>query len=234
MSKNAKRLLPFAVLIILIVIVYVSNLHELFSLEWLQREHARIKFLVDQHPVISPLIYIGFYVISVCLVIPDSTILTLLGGFVFPLPLAIAYAVISETLGSLIFYLVFASVFKLPGLKLKRPLVEKIDMQLKKSPAVYLLFLRISHVIPFWSTNVIAAYFRIPAWTFTWTTFFGVIPLTYILAEAGYSLSEKFQVKHHVQIEDVFTLQVKLALLILGILMMTPLFYRKWLHRRKK
>jgi uncharacterized membrane protein YdjX (TVP38/TMEM64 family) len=87
-------------------------------------------------------------------------------------------------------------------------------------------------MIPFWFTNVIAAYFRIPAWTFTWTTFLGVIPLTYILAEAGCSLAEKFQVKQDVKIEDIFTLQVKIALLILGVLIVFPLLFRKLRWKR--
>ena len=232
MTKHAKRLLPFGILIVLILFVYLANLHTLFNLEWLRNEHLHLRDQVLRHPLISPLIFIGFYTISVCLIVPDSTILTILAGFVFPLPLAILYSVIAEGLGSLIFYRIFYSVFKLPGLRIERPFFLKIQRELKRNPATYMLFLRISHVIPFWTTNIVGAYFRVKTWTFAWTTFLGVIPLTYILANAGHSLAAEFSKKSSLSIGDIFTFQVKLALLILGILVFIPLIYKHFVRRK--
>jgi len=235
MTKNAKRLLlPFAILIGLILFVYIANLHTIFSLNWLREEHMYVENFVHAHPVLSPLIYIGFYIFSVCLVIPDSTILAILGGFVFPLPLAILYAVIAEGVGSLIFYRIFYLVFRLPGLRINRPIFQKIQRELKKYPVSYMLFLRVSHVIPFWTTNIVAAYFRVKNWTFLWTTFLGVLPLAYVLASAGHSLKKEIAISEKLTIGDIFTLQVKLALLILGILILAPLIYRHVFRRKRK
>lgn len=232
MSKHAKRLLPFAVLIVMILIVYIADLHNVLSIDWLRQEHLHLKEDVAKHPFLSPLIYMGVYVLSVCLVIPDSTILTLLAGFVFPLPLALLYAVASELIGAVVFFQVFSSVFRLPGLRLDRPFVHKIKKEFRSHPIVYMLFLRVSHIIPFWMTNVVAAYFRVKLWNFTWTTFLGVIPLTYILADAGSSLSKLFAEKTELSVSDIFTVQVKLALIVTGVLFLIPLIYKRFFRRK--
>ncbi len=233
MSKNTKRLIPFAVLILLIVLVYLTNAHEKFTIDWLGSEQRHLVSYAQDHPVTSVLIYMGIYIFSVCLVIPDSTIMTLLGGLVFPLPLAIFYAVASETIGATIFFWIFQSAFCTPLLKRERPIVSRFRSGFHKNEVSYLLFLRISHVLPFWCTNIAAAYFRVNYWTFIWATFVGVIPLTAILSYAGNSLSVLFQQNTKLKLSDIFTPEIKVALLALGIIALCPIVYKKFMSRRK-
>ena len=233
MRKNIKRLIPFAILIVLIVLVYVTNLHQVFTLDWLREKERMLFNYVQNYPFLAPLIYIGFYIVSVCLIIPDSTILTLLGGLVFPLPLAISYAVISETVGAAIFFWIFQSTFGSTFLTKERPFIAKLRRGFRRNSKSYLLFLRLSHVVPFWITNVSAAYFKVNYWTFVWTTFVGVIPLSAILADAGNSLSELFMKDQTLKISDIFTTEIKITLLILGILALCPIVYKKFIQRKK-
>jgi len=232
-SKNIKRLIPFVVLILMIVLVYVTNVHEIFTLDWLRKKERILANYVQFHPILSVLIYMGFYIFSVCLIIPDSTILTLLAGLVFPLPLAITYAVLSETIGATIFFWIFQSAFGSSFLKRERPFVSKLRKRFKKNAMSYLLFLRLSHVVPFWLTNVAAAYFKINYWTFVWTTCVGVIPLTAILANAGRSLSVLFAQNIKLKLSDIFTTEMKIALLILGVLALCPIVYKYFIQRKK-
>lgn len=97
----------------------------------------------------------------------------------------------------------------------------------------YLLFLRFSHVLPFWLTNVCAAYFKISFKTFVWTCFVGVIPLSVILADAGHSLSVLFAENRYLTITDIFTPEIKFALLALGLLALLPIVYQNIRHRKK-
>ncbi len=233
MSKNTKRLIPFVILVILILLVYVTNLHQEFTLDRMRHEHQRLTEFVQAHPTLSPLIFIGFYVASVCLVIPDSTILTLIGGLLFPFPLAIICTVFAETLGATIFFAIFQGVFGTSLIQRERPFLNKMRKQFKRHTVSYLLFLRLSHVFPFWLTNVCSAYFKVRYWTFIWTCLLGVLPLAYILTKAGQSLSDIFANGQPLALSDVFTPQMKFALIIIGLLALAPIVYKHFFKRNK-
>lgn len=233
MHRNIKRLIPFVMLLLLIILVYVFNGHEFFTLGWLRKEELNLNWYVHNHRILSVLIYLVFYIGSVCLIIPDSTILTLLGGLVFPLPLAIVYAVLAETIGATAFFWIFQSAFGTRLLKRERPILSKLRRGFQEHEISYLLFLRISHVIPFWCTNVAAAYFKVNRWTFVWTTFLGVLPLTTILTYAGHSLHVLFAQNTKLKISDIFTTEIKIALIALGIIALCPIIYKKFIAKKK-
>lgn len=231
MHKNLKHLIPFIVLLVLILIVYVTNLHRELALNRIEQYQGHLLDYVHAHPFLSPLIFIAIYIVSVCLVIPDSTLLSLVGGLLFPLPLAIVYIVFAETVGGTIFFVILREVFK--DVKNERPFFKKMRKKFTEHDVSYLMFLRFSHVFPFWLTNVCAAYFKIGYRTFIWTCLVGVIPLSAILAYAGHSLSVLFAQNRYLTIADIFTPGIKFALLALGLVALLPIVYQNIRHRKK-
>jgi uncharacterized membrane protein YdjX (TVP38/TMEM64 family) len=219
-------------LLLLILIVYISNWHQYITLEWIHTEAERLRSLVNEHPFLAPLIFCSIYVLSVILIIPDSSLLTILGGLLFPLPLALTYALVCETLGAWIFFFIFKCFFKKSFLKEKWKQLKKLHREFKKNSVGYLIFLRVSHILPFWLTNIGAAYFKVNPWTFIWTCFVGVIPITYVLANAGHRLQELFATHPSLTLSDIFTPQVKLALFFIGLLAFIPLIFHKWVRRK--
>lgn len=233
MQKNVWQAFPFLLLIGLILLVYFSNLHQYLSLDKLRYEQAALVHFVTTHPVSIHFIYIGFYILSVCLILPDSTILTLLGGYIFPLPVAIIYTLFAETIGALIFFLVFSKAISSHLLLKERPFLQKIRKGFHHHSASYLLFLRFSHILPFWLTNVGAAYFKVPIWTFIWTTVVGIIPFAVFLTEAGNSLTPLFEKHATLTTADIFTPAMKFALLGLGLLSLFPILYKNFKKGKK-
>lgn len=231
MRKNIRHLIPFIILLVLILVVYITNLHKDLSLNFIRKEQTFLLGFVHDHPILSPLIFIGVYIVSVCLVIPDSTLLSLIGGLVFPLPLAVVYIVVAETIGAIIFFVILREMFK--DVRTERPFFKKIRVKFKKHQASYLMFLRLSHVLPFWLTNVCAAYFDIRLKTFIWTCFLGVIPLSVILAYAGHSLLNLFAKNSYLSLADIFTPEIKFALIALGLLALAPIIYENIRGRKK-
>ena len=59
-----------------------------------------------QHPIpfLRPFTFIMLLILSVCFVVPDSIILGVIAGFLFPLPLAILYIISAETLGAWLYF----------------------------------------------------------------------------------------------------------------------------------
>lgn len=225
------RLLPLAI-IILMVIIYITNLQDYFSLERIRQEERFLKGFVSDHPIFAPAIFIGIYIISVILVIPDSTLLSLLAGFIFSTPLGFCYSLFSETVGAILFYWVIRGVLGDKWLKKQESSLKKVRKEFKRYPASYLLFLRISHISPFWLTNTFAVYFEVEFKTFLWTVIVGTIPLTFILVGAGSSLAKYFASARTVSMGDFFDIHMKIALIGFGLLALLPIAYYKF--RRKK
>jgi len=234
MKDHLRHLLPFAILILLIMVVYFTNFHHKLNLDNFQAGEARLLNVAATYPIFTHVFFIGFYIISVCLVIPDSTMMMVLGGFLFPIPVAILYAVVAETVGAIIFFAIFHAAFTDKLIKKEKPLFSKMRKGFQTHSASYLLFLRLSHICPFWLTNIAAAYFKIPYWTFAWTTFLGVIPLTIFLTIAGHDLSNLFAQNIHLTLGDLFTTPMKLSLLGIGLASLIPILWKKYACKKKR
>ena len=234
MGKNWRRFLPFIILIVLVSIVYITNIHTALTLENLKKEQNTLTSFVKDYPLLSPLIFIGFYTLSVCLVIPDSVILTILGGMIFPFPLAVLYACLSETVGAILFFAIFYSAFSNSYTIRERPFLKKMRKKFLSHPAVYLLFLRLSHILPFWLINFSSAYFRVRYWTFIWTCLIGVAPLTYLLADAGHTISNVFKQAGPPSLADIFTTKMKILLILISLISFVPIIYKNLIKKGKK
>jgi uncharacterized membrane protein YdjX (TVP38/TMEM64 family) len=228
MLKKYMPILPFALILLFILIVYISGAYHYFTFGMIQDEHFKWQSFVHENPVLSALCFIGIYTASVILVVPDSTFLTLLGGFLFPLPLAVAYSCIAETLGGLMFFLSARLAFLHTVQMKKKGYLHEMKVKFHDDQACYLLFLRFSHLLPFWVINLGAGLFHVRTWTFIWTTLIGVFPLTFFLAEGGASLSKYFQTHTHFYLKEVFTPQLKLSLIGLGIVALLPILYKNF------
>ena len=230
MLKHSKfvRFIPMIMILIMIAVVYFTKLYRFFSIEWIKSEHVFLKTYVDTHPFLSPLIFMAIYIVSVVLIIPDSTLLTLLAGYFFSFPLAVIYTLLSETIGGYLFFLALTGVVP----TVKKAFLKKMSEKFRLHSASYLLFLRLSHLLPFWLINSFAAYFKIKPWTFIWTTFIGLIPLTFVLVEAGHDLSKIFKSGKPFTLSAIFTPETEITLVLMGLLALLPLAYRAW--KKKK
>ena len=234
LKRKIIALLPFFLILLFILIFYLSNAYHIFNFQTIQEQHLKWKTYVIAHPLISALYFIGIYIVSVMLVIPDSTILTLIAGFLFPMPLAIFYTCLSETIGGTLFFLAARLAFVETIGKRKMPRLNHMKRKFQEDEACYLLFLRFSHILPFWIINLGAGVFHGRVWTFIWTTLIGVLPLAYFLVDGGASLSKYFETHSHFDFREVFTTQLKISLIALGCIALLPIAYKKFIPYFKK
>ena len=227
MGKKILPFVPFALILLLILVFYLVEGFHFFNFEMIREESLKWEAFVRDKPAISALCFIGVYILSVVLVIPDSTFLTLLGGFLFPMPLAIAYACLSETIGAAIFFWA-VKLFSSETLKKqhKHPF-HKLEKGFHTNQANYLLFFRFSHLMPFWLINLGAGLLRAKTSTFLWTTLIGVLPLTFFLVNGAESLSKYFETHTHFEFREIFTTQLKISLIALGCIALLPVLYQR-------
>lgn len=208
------------------ILFYFSNFRKEITFENIQASHETWKAYAHLHPFLSALIFLSALTFSVCLVIPDTILLGILAGFLFPLPLAILYISAAETLGAYLFYEAIRLAFIPPLHKTKKSFIWTLEEKIQANQVSYLLFFRFTHLIPFWLINTAAACFEIRRSIFIWTTFVGVVPLAYVLAQGGAGLGTFFESNTHFSLGAIFNLKVKAALIALGILALIPILWK--------
>jgi uncharacterized membrane protein YdjX (TVP38/TMEM64 family) len=221
-----KRYLPLLLIITLTVIAYTSGYANYLTFENLRHHREHLVTFVVERPFAAPLIYIAAYALSVALSIPGAIFLTLFGGFLFPQPFATFYVLVGATAGAIAIFLAAKTAL---GEFMKRRaggLLKKMEAGFKHNSASYLLFLRLVPAFPFWLVNLAPAFFNVSLRTFVWTTFFGIMPGTFVFTQAGRGIGSILDSGEELSLSMIFTTDVKIALCALGIFSLLPMVVR--------
>lgn len=229
-----KRFIPIFVLLLLLLIVYFFGIGEYLTFDYLKANRIELLSIVEKFPVLSPITYILFYAFTVSIAFPVAAFLSILGGFLFDAILGTIYAVIGATFGAIILFFAVKYAF---GEELKKKLgkiYEQIERGFQKNGTWYLLFLRfIPLIFPFWAVNIASAVLRISFLTYFWTTLVGSIPSSFIYAEVGAGLGAIFDEHKRFSLEGIFNWKIRIALILLAILALTPICIKKWVEWKK-
>lgn len=223
LHKHTKKCIVFVVLIIGILLFKYYNIDRFFSLEMMQRYKLLLKKIVDEHFVAALFLYAMTYAGAVAVSLPAAA-LSILGGFLFDLPLAIGIIVISATLGGCVTFLGVRYFFGNALQKKYAEELESFNQEIAKNGIFYLLSLRVSLIIPFFIVNVLAGLTKISLVSFILTTFIGISPASAVFAYTGKKLQTVQSIK------EIFTIPLIAAFLILALLALVPVMMK----RRKK
>lgn len=225
-TYQVKHVSPLIGLLLLAIIVYIFGFSHHFSLENLEQKQSLILNWTHLHPVLSSLVFLSLFVVTICLFIPASTILTLIAAMTYPTWYAFLLSIFCETIGSFLFFLILRFALPPPTIE-RKDFLGKAEKSFQKHPASYLLFLRFSHFTPSWLISSLAALFNTKSWTFIWTTFLGYIPLAYLIVETGkvIEIVENQPIKFNWH--DLFTTQIKLLFLSFSLLSLIPILIKK-------
>jgi uncharacterized membrane protein YdjX (TVP38/TMEM64 family) len=191
MKKYLPRLIVLAAIAAAVVLALrFTPLGSYLNLRTLQQNRNDLIGLVRANYLLAVPVYIGLYIVVVALSIPGATILTLLGGFFFGVPLAVLYINVGATAGAT---LVFLAARYFLGEMIQNRYGEKLrkfNQEMESNGKSYLLFLRLVPLFPFWMINLFAGVTRIRLATFIWTTALGIIPGSAVYAYAGWAFAD--------------------------------------------
>lgn len=108
------------------------------------------------------------------------------------------------------------------------PSLEKMREGFNKDSKNYLISLRLIPFFPFWLVNMGAAILQVPFFTFVWTTFFGIIPVTFAYTEAGKALDNILKSSDRLTVSSVLNTDTQIALLFFAGLALLPILYRRY------
>lgn len=221
-----KKWIPIGMILLLMGILSLYGWDRAVSFEILRYHHAELTEYVNDSPLMTPFLFMGFLAFCILLSAPGILILYLLGGFLFPQPFSSLYVLLGSTLGG---SLLFSASKMAIGEHLKKtsiPLfLQKMDNGFQNHPCCYLLFMRFFPFFPFWLANIIPAIFNIHLRTFIWTTFVGMIPFALIFTCAGRGFNTIFESQSQFDLFTLISTKLKLILGLLAALSLSPLIF---------
>lgn len=224
--KRLLKFLPIIIILVLMIGFFIFGGFDFLSFDNLKKYHETLKVFLENNKVLFPFVFILIYIAATALSIPGAIFLTILSGFLFGRYLATVYVSIGATIGASILFIAAKSVIgdfflKKAGTKLK-----KISDGFNRNAMCYMMFLRLIPLFPFWLVNIIPAFFKIRFRTFLWTTFFGIMPGTFVYAQAGVGLKSIIEQKTF-NLKSILTFETLLALTLLGIFSLLPIIFKK-------
>lgn len=222
-----KKWIPLLIIAIVLIGFFLSDLPEYFTLQSLKAHENQLMQFISAHPILSPLLYMALYTLTIIFLLPVGVFLSLAGGFFFAHPLSEICILIATTTGACIVYLLAKGPCRDLFLKKAGKRLKKLEKNFKKNDATYLLFLRVIPVSPFWLVNLGCAFLGVRLWTFAWATFVGNIPTTIIFTEIGTKLGNIFRTGQEYTITNVFNWPMIFLMLALALLIVLPVLFRK-------
>lgn len=226
-----KKFIPFIVIIILTIIAYAFGLGDYFTFDMLKANRMKLLAFTENYPILAPLIFITIYTTAIALSLPGGALLSLFGGFLFPLPLSTLYVITGATIGASAIFLAAKTALQEFLRKKAAPFLQKMESGFNKNPVSYLLFLRFIPLFPFWLVNLAPAFFNVRFRTYLWTTIVGILPGSYVFTQAGAGLGAIFDSGESFNLSTIFNTQIKIALIALAIFSLVPILIKKF---RKK
>jgi uncharacterized membrane protein YdjX (TVP38/TMEM64 family) len=241
---TAKRWLPVAVIICLMVVAYGLGAHEQISLQSIAANREELRHFIADNWFLALLIYGLVYAGAVALSIPGATLLTIMGGLLFGWLTGAIAAILAATAGATIIFLAARTSLEEALTRKAGSLVNKIRDGFTRDAFNYLLFLRLTPVFPFWLVNIAAALAQVRLKTFVSATILGIIPAGFAFSFVGSGLDSLIDSQmlaynaclaripatpcsFDLSVSRIITPQILLALAALGVAALIPVLAKR-------
>ncbi len=222
MKFFSRKIIIFLLIIAALFIIFnYTRVSDYITLETLQARRQLLQDFVQQHYLLSVMIYIGVYSLLLACAMPVVIPLALVGGFLYGIFFGFIYAGLSCLIGSLISFLAlrFVVVHWIRGWHNER--IEKFNAQVQKYGYSYLLILHFLSIVPLFVINLLAAVANVPLFTVIWVTIVGTSPLNFLCVVSGQKLSTIQSAK------DIFSPTIILLFVLLALVACVPLLIKK-------
>lgn len=221
------RYAPIVALTVVFAAAFAFRLDRYLTLDAVRDNRALLVVFVQSHGFLSPIVFVAAYVAVVALSLPASTILTLVGGFLFGVPLGVMLSVVGATSGATLLFVIARSALGDMLLERAGSTLSRTAKGFRKDAFSYLLFLRLAPAFPFWAVNLAAAALGMRLKPYVTATSIGVIPSAIIYATFGAGLAKTFDASGEVRLEELMSASMISALVGLALLTLLPVALRR-------
>ncbi|MGP1275883.1 MAG: TVP38/TMEM64 family protein, partial [Caulobacterales bacterium] len=183
------RLLPLLVLAAALIAVLVSGVWRDLNLETLQENQAALESYVAANLFLAVLIYTIVYALAVSISVPGAIWFTIGAGFLFGPIVGTGVAVTGSTIGATIIFIAVRYAFADWARARFGTWVKRLQDGFSSDAFSYVLILRLIPVLPFFGINIATALLNVPLRAYVLGTLIGVMPLAYVYATVGSTIS---------------------------------------------
>ena len=213
----------FIFIFIALVFIVGFNYDEVLSFNLIKQRYGDIQLLINDRYLFYYLIFFLSYIVVTALALPISLLKTLLAGALFGLLPGVILTSFASTIGSTLCFLISRYLFKDIVQRKYKKYLYKVNLGIKEEGLLYLLFLRLSPIFPFFLINLTFGLTQMKWINFYWISQLGMLPATVIFVNAGNQLS---QINN---LEDVLTMKMIVSLSAIGLLpIVTKRIYEKY------
>ena len=218
-------------IVAVIVLLRISGLGELISLETLRTHRGALVAWVYANSFVASIAYVLAYIGVVAFSIPGAVFLTLSGGFLFGALTGTMLTSIGATVGATVVFLFAQSLFGKSAFDRLGAQYPSLIDGVSKNAWSYLLVLRFVPIFPFFLVNLIAALVGVKLSTYVVTTLIGILPGTVVFSLAGAGLGSVLDQGQSFSVSSVLTPTVISALVGLAALSLIAIPIRKKLEK---
>ena len=221
------HLIPALVLVAGLAAYFGFGLHHYVTLEALREHHDLLTKWVHGYGLVAGLCFAALYAAAVALSIPGASLMTIAAGLMFGPYLATVLVVFGATIGATLLFLAARYAF-CDFLRARAgSAMDKMTHGFNENPLSYMLILRLVPLFPFWLVNLVPAFLGVSLTTFVISTFFGIIPGTFVYALLGDGAGAVLHAGEDLDLAIIFEPRFLAPLIGLGILAVIPVAYKK-------
>ena len=227
-KSGLARILPLLVILV-VAVIGAFTLKDYLSFDALRDNREALIGFRDSNYLLATIGFIAIYTAIVGFSLPGATIATLTGGFLFGTAFGTVFNVTGATLGATLIFLAARYGF---GEKLGAKLessegpIKKIKDGIDENQWSMLFILRLVPAVPFFIANLIPAFLEVLLHRYVISTFFGIIPGTFVFTSVGAGLGEVFAKGESPDLGIIFEPHILLPILGLSALAMLPILVK--------
>ena len=222
MKKNRGKIFFGLVFFLIIITGYLIDLDNVLSFSMIKNTYQDIQTLVNKNYTFYILIFFILYVIVTAFALPISLLKTLLAGALFGFWPGLILVSFASSIGSTFCFLFSRYALRNYTQVKFGKYLEKVNKGIEQDGWLYLLFLRLSPIFPFFIINLVFGLTKMRALEFYLVSQVGMFVGTAIFVNAG------VQIGNLNSIEEILTLKVIMSLTLIGIFpILIKLIYKK-------
>ena len=211
MKKNRGKIFFGLVFFTIIIVGYIFDFNKILSFDTIKATYQDIQILINKNYILYYSVFFILYIVVTAFALPISLIKTLLAGALFGFWPGLILVSFASSIGSTFCFLFSRYALRAYIQKRFSNYLEKINKGIETDGWLYLLFLRLSPIFPFFIINLVFGLTKMKTLEFYLVSQIGMFIATAIFVNAG------VQISNLNSLEEILSFKIVASLTVIGL-----------------
>ena len=211
MKKNRGKIFFGLVFFTIIIVGYIFDFNKILSFDTIKATYQDIQILINKNYILYYSAFFILYIVVTAFALPISLIKTLLAGALFGFWPGLILVSFASSIGSTFCFLFSRYALRAYIQKRFSNYLEKINKGIETDGSLYLLFLRLSPIFPFFIINLVFGLTKMKTLEFYVVSQIGMFIATAIFVNAG------VQISNLNSLEEILSFKIVASLTVIGL-----------------